>query len=522
MNFICPSPLAYAYTDQDTTIWALEIGNCAVPCPSVQITEKEYQLQADVFTYVVLITTLITVVILFKMAQRFFIRTMFIVGFFLFATVALIFVYLDRNNDIVCSGKGHYVKRDPLCVFQAAVFVFSIIWVQCWSVILAFDAYMHIVNKLSPQYIEWRRRVYFCVSFFTSLICTLIPLAANNLGFDPYANIPFCLYLFSEHKEYFWGTLFVPFVSLNLACSLITIAGAVKIQMVFVLSKSIQSLVNAGQDDNERSSSTEEFISGHVGDDLSSFGGSINNTSSRHEDIVSAIYSSQVEGMTESSMHSETDAVGLAHPLLDPFDTSYILAEMAQRESIGAYAYNRSTTPLDPDCVTNVTDELRVAGSQESTRPSDNLDAIARGTSLREGASPYISTSSESSKRSLKWLRFWSQNSGELTEEAKSKERKLSHWEYLVRKTVKYNGRTMLFLVMFCLTTLFVAPILIYLQYVKYDDYMDSGDAFVECLIKASFQCEDQTQSAVDEYSKEQCGEHPKDRANVIEVIIPI
>jgi hypothetical protein len=570
MDFICPAPLAYAYSEQDTTIWALKIGNCAVPCPSIQITEDEFQLQADVFTYMVLLTSLITILMLFKMAKRFFVRTMFVVGFFVFAVVALVFVYQNRNNDVVCSGPGHYVKRDSLCVFQAAVFVFSIVWVQAWSVILAVDAYLHIVNRLTPQHTNWRRKVYFCLGFGFSLGCTIIPLSAGNLGFDPYANIPFCLYLFSDEKAYFWATLFVPFCLLNITCSLITIAGAIKIQKVFVLSKTPATDAEGDDgDDVSRSSSHEgRFISGHGDDVGSSFGGSTASAARYKEDILSAMHACPHRGKAPeaeadvsvaserpgSAIGSAISATELQMPLLDQSvfysdSDSELDSELrGGRESIGEYAYaRRNAKSADPECLTNVTDDYHTGlpipifdsgggggggGRNDSCIPHPISGDIAMGQgSLGPAPPPPASPgpglgprgrgqgSSTGSAQPLNWFRMWS-TSADISEETGRTihGKKISHWEYLVRKTVKYNGRTMLFLVMFCMTTLVIAPVLIYLQYFKYDIYVNSGDDFVECLVKASIECPTQTQGGVDACGEAACGSHPGKRPNVIEV----
>ena len=492
-----------------------------MPCPSIQLTEEEFQLQADVFTYVVLFTSFITVAMLLKLAQRFYVRTMFIIGFFVFAIVSLVFVYLNRNNEVVCSGSGHYLKRAPLCVFQASVFVFSIIWVQCWSVILAIDAYLHIMNRINPQHTLWRRKVYLGLSLSTSIVCTIIPLGANNLGFDPYANIPFCLYLFSDHKQYFWATLFIPFCVLNLACSCITIAGAIQIQSVLVLSKT-PDLDDDNTSTGSMTSSQGRLMSGHKDDYCTSFGDSAGTGASYSKHIVDVIQSRSQNLATESSLTSERDISvinpsALDVPLIEPIFAPYRESDYSERESISEYAVSRrNNTSIDPECLTNVTNAIDANGTHlASLERSIYSDANHGAPTVDQDASNSTNLFFDSASRN--WFRQWS---NDLMDEKTVRGKRIKNWEYILRKTIKYNGRTMLFLIMFCLTTLFVAPILIYLQYIKYDIYMDSGDDFVECLVQASIQCEDQTQSGVDACGKDACGEHPGKRPNVVEVIM--
>jgi hypothetical protein len=42
-----------------------------------------------------------------------------------------------------------------------------------------------------------------CAGFTIPTIVTLIPLANNNLGFDPKGNIPICFYIVSQNPNYF-------------------------------------------------------------------------------------------------------------------------------------------------------------------------------------------------------------------------------------------------------------------------------------------------------------------------------
>ena len=74
------------------------------------------------------------------------------------------------------------------------------------------------------------RYIYPCVMI--PLVLTLIPLCADNIGFDPEANIPFCFFLFSNNSTYFWVVFFFPLLILILCCASLMIFSGYQIHQV--------------------------------------------------------------------------------------------------------------------------------------------------------------------------------------------------------------------------------------------------------------------------------------------------
>jgi hypothetical protein len=204
-TFYCPSPLVYAYEDKYFTEWAYQTGNCTIPCPTVTFTSTEWNSLAqvcEVLAYITCITSLSGLVYYAKDFKKFFIRFMFLSGFVLYSFMLSIFFSANHDDALVCAGdnKEYYVKKNPLCVVQAAVQIFSFLWIDVWSVILTIDTYYQICSAKtnSPEHIAQMHRRYLGVALAVSLGMTSIPLIAGNIGFDPEQNVPLCLYLFSE------------------------------------------------------------------------------------------------------------------------------------------------------------------------------------------------------------------------------------------------------------------------------------------------------------------------------------
>lgn len=240
--YLCAAPLVHTTKDIFTTVWALESIGCAVPCPTVTFTDNEWNSVENLvklLTVISLVSSSTMFVSHVFQAHKYRNRLMFIFGFLVSAIVLCSFFYYNRGNELVCHGRAHYHKRESLCIAQAAVTIWSFIWVEIWSVILAFDAYAHITSSVSKDNIPVLRRRYFVTAIILSVGITIIPLAADNLGFDPEANIPLCLFLISETMDYFWFTLYLPFGLFSVSCLVVTVMAAYKLQRIFVVSNKL-------------------------------------------------------------------------------------------------------------------------------------------------------------------------------------------------------------------------------------------------------------------------------------------
>lgn len=245
-TFYCPRPLVYsepADNDDYYTIWALESQGCASPCPSLTYTSAEWQLLVDILlgvSSVCLLAAVVSTIIISTDVKKFYVKLMFTLGFLCFSLVSVIFFSINLDNEVICRGAAHFYRTAPFCIFQAAIMVFFFIWIQIWGIFLSLETYFFFLGKASQKTIQWCRQYYTIISFVLPSLLTVIPLASGNYGFDPYANLPVCLFLFHDEKKYFWFGLFLPFLLLNFICSVITIFSIMRINQIFVSVKQLK------------------------------------------------------------------------------------------------------------------------------------------------------------------------------------------------------------------------------------------------------------------------------------------
>lgn len=472
-TFICPSPLVYAHESKYTTVWAYKEGNCAVACPTVTYSSEEWH---DYWKIVTALSVISLVLSLFSTifhaydVKKYFIRTMFVSGFLVNAFILTLFFFLNEDNQVVCDGDKYYIEKSFLCVFQAASVIFLFIWIEVWSVILAVDTYYHIQSKISMDEIGALNKRYFIIALSISSVVTLIPLSAGNLGFDPKANIPICLYLFSDNSYYFWITLFLPFILLNIACMSITLMGSYRLQEIFV---------SSGNFDSTRSAQTSlatPMVQPNYDD------------SYRYDE--SAFSPSHMTQQRAESTDSCSDIYGTRSSGFD-MDAYLTRSSMLSDPPMGHIPSSTVTSPITTG---------GMMSPLPSNRPSE-ASSNAKSDQQRD-----VSTAS--------WLQTLV-NSFDFRVNSSQ----LRYRRKVLADTWKYNGRSIVFVAVFCLTTLYIAPMLFYLNYVKYDHFIDGTEDFVQCLVEAAAISPDRTQEGVNKFAEDVCGEVPSTRPDKPEVL---
>ena len=239
-TFYCPAPLVYAKppdNDDYYILWALERAECALPCPTLTYTSEEWKLLIKILlgvTSTCLVAAVVSTLILSTRSNKFYNKIMFTCGFLTISIVTLIFLTLNYDNSVICREEAYFYRREPFCVFQAAMMNFFFLWIQIWGVFLSLETSILLLSKKKQKMIRSFRQYYTRIAVIVPSILVTIPLANGNLGFDPYANLPICLFLFHDNRYYFWIGLYAPFLMLNVICSIITIVSIVRIHRIFV------------------------------------------------------------------------------------------------------------------------------------------------------------------------------------------------------------------------------------------------------------------------------------------------
>ena len=630
-TFICPEPLVYTYNDKDTVLWAYEEGNCASPCPTLTYSHEEW----DFLKVVVLIlavasfiATAAAILVLLADFSKLFMRAMFLFGFLVSSVISMAFFIENRHDEIVCNGEGHFVKQNPFCVFHSTTVVFLFLWVESWAVLLAADTYLHIVSKLTADQMAILRKRYVIGTVLFCTCMTSIPLIGGNLGFDPYANLPFCLYLYSDDKWYFWLTLFSPFILLNSVCLIITLAGASRIHRIFVSAKNFSSQHRARSHDTDGTSVTHITTShsDKKGLHSPSSGSAITRTRACYNDDedeendgegygyddsvdtdeAQEYYSHDISSMngahlssksvisnkarTQPSMDTSAGSSSsiasqsmLRVPLMSRNDQEYISGYEnddvfsddpatvnpfhsslpSPSTSLGDDRLPRHKPPLGRIALHGTgmeRDSLSdsVGPTRESIRsswgmpPSEQGDDQTMANTLHAAMpATALAGSMQSASRARTVMSTSLQSGSGLPTEgsglgkrsggggggrqystedssvAGTMDRDSTAWRRRVTKTLmrkgtenlallkeslRYNGRSILFVVVFCLTTMYIAPSLLYINAVKYDYYVDGTEDFAACLVQASFAAPQQTQHEVNKYAQSICGKTPSVR----------
>ena len=232
---------------EPTFVSAAPNTNCVIPCPSVVYNAEEWDTLQNVLfvgSLCALIASLVAFLSHVSEFYRYYIRIMFIGGFLVSSVIVFFFAVMNRDNRIVCTDdNAAFIQRGPICIFQACASIFVFTWIELWSLILAYDSYKMVQNREFSLYTSTTQhmtqkmklyKIYTLVAVFVCTVLTVIPLIADNYGFDPLANVPICLFLFSTNSTYFWTVFFLPFTILVLGCIYFSILGICQIQSIFV------------------------------------------------------------------------------------------------------------------------------------------------------------------------------------------------------------------------------------------------------------------------------------------------
>jgi hypothetical protein len=129
-GFICPSPLVYL-TDTNhkfSTVESIYYDNvtgtdCVVPCPTLIYGIAYWGIQKISLTVLIIFSAVVSGVVWFSHLREFtkyYIRVMFISGFFGYALVLSIFACMNlKNNSVVCANSSRYTPHNGMYYEQS-------------------------------------------------------------------------------------------------------------------------------------------------------------------------------------------------------------------------------------------------------------------------------------------------------------------------------------------------------------------------------------------------------------------
>lgn len=523
-SFFCPSPLAYASKNESGyVVWVYEGGDCAMKCPSLIYTDEEW----NYYIHILIIVGLVTVgvasgalVLTIRQYDTYFPKIMFFCGVILDAFVLTVFLLVNgRNNSVVCNDDAHFSRQNNFCVFQAGATIFSIIQIESWGVVIAFDTYVNIVYNITKE----RRAVfyqrYIIITTLVSLAFVACPYIADNLGFDESGSYPMCLYLYTENSDYFWGTLFAPFVILNVLCLLITCACVYRLHTVFVSSSQhvvrLRPSVVLSEVESEYRFCCED-VEGWE------------DTYSWIDDIVSR--ASSVFSPEERPSLAACDNIMLSEngPSLFSSHDESKRKNKAQKSAGSAHGTGKCVPYTDDDVQSSISYSTTASNSTPTRDVSRNpilRDSNGKVVSEVDDGITSMSPSTTSSATTVVMGAHNPSNTQSrpvtaiAQEEKKALEAsaKLMAFKDIISNIAYYHGRHMIFIVTFCFSTYYVMHMILKFTKYDYDKYEDGTAEYIECLLTVQAICPVRTQEGVDRCA-ERCGDHPDVRAPINQV----
>lgn len=464
MSYYCPYPLAYAEPGQGNSIvWALESEGCAVRCPTITYTENEWDLLEDLVYFLMagsVITTLISFVhhiYYYASKPAYFCRVMFLFGFMANCAIMIIFLGMNyRDHEVVCDGDGAYITNGGLCVFQAFWVIFFLIWIQTWSFFMALENYFQITNSIKGRPEAKYNKIYTIAAIFICSISAGVPLIQDNLGFDYKGNIPFCLFMISETRLYFVMFLFCPFCIFSGLCIIVTVLSIYEVQKIFVARDFTTN------DSGLMMTPTRRSRSG-AGPSLSISSAPGHRASDKSE-LTAALRAASADSHISES--SESLRYSYSHEI-----------DGEQSED--------TVNPQHAKTFLNSQDDRSSCGERPSHKEPGVDFPIYDMNALPKNQDGYFGLI----KKAL--IRTW-----------------------------QFNGRQMLFFLVFCVSTIAIIPIIHYIYLYGFDSFVNSNEEFVECLVYSGYKTlmtvPNATQHDFDYNARQDCGRYPVKRPHPI------
>jgi hypothetical protein len=509
-SFICPAPLVVAAKHIYTTI--VVAGDCVVPCPTIVFTHLEWKTMTNVLNvvvYVSIILSFLSFIAHLTKFKKFFIQVMLIGGFFLNALGMFMFTMHNKNNFVICDGPSHYIERAPSCVIQASTFTFSFLWVEAWSAIFVVDLYLHVTSRVTSHDVPMLRNRYLAFAILTTTFLTILPLAAGNFGFDPETAIPFCSYFLSDNTHFFWYSFIIPMTVLILIDVWFALLVMVRLNQVFVNKNWFLADADEGTPTQIsgrymlRQSSNLEMHESMASEDLQ-----------EQYRQKSTMYYEEHGQFSDQSVEVLSEVMTISTTATSRPGTDISASSVSRRRQNFAY----TSSFCDGDSLT-----------APMLRPASFLTASVAVSAGADAASPVDTTNpmlNESLATSLNADSFSLEPHGKAGLSSGPVGENAYLWLRYLRGTWRYNRLTIMFVVIFCFSSLVVLPLIVNIYHTTWHSSVQGAQDFASCLVQASVASQsagvEQTQAAVDSYCEQICGEHPANRPNVTYVSPPI
>ena len=190
----CPYPLVVPDDDSQEYFVKTVVGSgCALPCPSILLTDTERTVSNNVSLALLIAGSVGSSVTVFAYKKKMSSATRLVVWTaivsLLCSVVTLAYVAADFRNEVTCVGNSGFNIRGPLCVTQAAVFMFCFLEFQYLNLYSIFQLWASMMLAIPKHKLELIRRLYIPTSSAIILASVAVMYWKEALGFGEFYDI---------------------------------------------------------------------------------------------------------------------------------------------------------------------------------------------------------------------------------------------------------------------------------------------------------------------------------------------
>ena len=177
---------------------------CAFPCLPVIYSEVEFQTQKTMFIWTFSIAFVFSFLLLVNsLLGRLVTLAMFALGTMNGAFWMTIFMSLNQNNELTCSGNAGVDQYNPFCVFAGFMLLASLNWFAAWSFNITFRVWASVSRKINPLTLKRINKYYWLLAFFLPSLL-FINLGVGNIGYEYLGGTSCICYNLYETQPKYW------------------------------------------------------------------------------------------------------------------------------------------------------------------------------------------------------------------------------------------------------------------------------------------------------------------------------
>ena len=215
---VCPLPFvipdADSYARDGLYIYWIWGTACAFPCLPVIYSNNQFEAQRRMFQATFVIAFVFSFLLLVNsIMSRQHNLTMFALGTFNGAFWMTIFMSLNENNELICSGNAGVDQYNPFCVFSGFMLLASLNWFSAWSFNISFRVWSGVSKRISSLTMKKIDKYFWVLVFFLPSLL-FINLGVGNIGYEYMGGTSCICYNLYDIQPKYWHyiTTFSPVI----------------------------------------------------------------------------------------------------------------------------------------------------------------------------------------------------------------------------------------------------------------------------------------------------------------------